>query len=186
MNKGFKKLARYIWIGSIITAIALFAAYQDQFSTESLIAFINQYRSYGVLLLFVLHISRAFVLLPATPLVIAAVILYPDWPFIVLLASMLGVFLSSSLIYFLAKQLEFGQTLGAGKPAYRRIRRALSSRYGYWYILFWSFMPGAPTDLVCLLAGAMRLSFPRFILAVLVGQGIIYAVYVYGTAMFLT
>ena len=91
----------------------------------------------------------------------------------------------SSLIYFFAEQLEIGEYMGAGKPSYRRIRAALSSRYGYWYILFWSFFPGAPTDLVCLLAGAMRLSFTRFILAVTLGQGTIYSAYVYGASMFL-
>jgi uncharacterized membrane protein YdjX (TVP38/TMEM64 family) len=60
-----------------------------------------------------------------------------------------------------------------------RIRSALE-RYGAPVIVGWSFLPIVPTDVMCYVCGLLRVSYPRFIAAVTLGEGAICAIYIYG------
>jgi uncharacterized membrane protein YdjX (TVP38/TMEM64 family) len=49
----------------------------------------------------------------------------------------------------------------------------------------WSFLPVAPTDLICYVCGAMKISFGRFMAGVMLGEGAICATYIFaGQALF--
>jgi uncharacterized membrane protein YdjX (TVP38/TMEM64 family) len=43
-----------------------------------------------------------------------------------------------------------------------------------------SFLLVVPTGLVCYVCGALKVSFPRFMAGVLIGEGAICAVYIFG------
>ena len=120
---------------------------------------------------------RGFTLIPAANLVLLAIPIFPPLPLLVL--TLVGILVSSASIYAFAGSLhlaEYFETKHAAAVA--RVRAALA-RNPTTIVMVWSFFPLAPTDLICYVCGAMRISFRRFMLGVLVGEGAICALYIF-------
>ncbi len=60
---------------------------------------------------------------------------------------------------------------------------AYLSKYELPVIVVWSMAPFLPTDVICYLAGTARVNVGKFVLGVLVGEGIICAVYIFGASV---
>ena len=120
---------------------------------------------------------RGFTLIPAANLVLLAIPILPPLPLLVL--TLVGILVSSASIYAFAGSLhlaEYFETKHAAAVA--RVRAALA-RNPTTIVMVWSFFPLAPTDLICYVCGAMQISFRRFMLGVLVGEGAICALYIF-------
>ena len=120
---------------------------------------------------------RGFTLIPAANLVLVAIPIFPPLP--LLLLTLVGILVSSASIYAFAGSLhlaEYFETKHAAAVA--RVRAALA-RNPTTIVMVWSFFPLAPTDLICYVCGAMQISFRRFLLGVLVGEGAICALYIF-------
>jgi uncharacterized membrane protein YdjX (TVP38/TMEM64 family) len=120
---------------------------------------------------------RGFTLIPAANLVMLAIPIFPPLPLLVL--TLVGILVSSASIYAFAGSLhlaEYFETKHAAAVA--RVRAELA-RNPTTIVMVWSFFPLAPTDLICYVCGAMRISFRRFMLGVLVGEGAICALYIF-------
>jgi len=46
-------------------------------------------------------------------------------------------------------------------------------------VIGWSFFPLAPTDLICYVCGSLGVGVPKMLLGILVGEGIICALYIF-------
>jgi membrane protein YqaA with SNARE-associated domain len=46
--------------------------------------------------------------------------------------------------------------------------------------LLWSFAPVVPTDVICYVAGTVRMNFLKFVSAMTLGEGIIVGLIIYG------
>jgi uncharacterized membrane protein YdjX (TVP38/TMEM64 family) len=131
----------------------------------------------GYALYLALGCVRGFTLIPAANLVLLAIPIFPPLPLLVL--TLVGILASSASIYAFAGSLhlaEYFEQKHAEKVA--RVRAALA-RNPTTIVMVWSFFPLAPTDLICYVCGAMRISFRRFMLGVLVGEGAICALYIF-------
>jgi uncharacterized membrane protein YdjX (TVP38/TMEM64 family) len=131
----------------------------------------------GYALYLALGCVRGFTLIPAANLVLLAIPIFPPLPLLVL--TLVGILVSSASIYAFAGSLhlaEYFEQKHAEKVA--RVRAALA-RNPTTIVMVWSFFPLAPTDLICYVCGAMRISFRRFMLGVLVGEGAICALYIF-------
>jgi uncharacterized membrane protein YdjX (TVP38/TMEM64 family) len=131
----------------------------------------------GYALYLALGCVRGFTLIPAANLVLLAIPIFPPLPLLVL--TLVGILVSSASIYAFAGSLhlaEYFETKHAAAVA--RVRAALA-RNPTTIVMVWSFFPLAPTDLICYVCGAMRISFRRFMLGVLVGEGAICALYIF-------
>ena len=120
---------------------------------------------------------RGFTLIPAANLVLLAIPIFPPLPLLVI--TLVGILVSSASIYAFAGSLhlaDYFETKHAAAVA--RVRAALA-RNPTTIVMAWSFFPLAPTDLICYVCGAMRISFRRFMLGVLVGEGAICALYIF-------
>ena len=57
--------------------------------------------------------------------------------------------------------------------------RDMLNRYGLPVIVLWSFFPLAPTDLICYLAGVLRIRIWICLAGVAIGEGAICALYIF-------
>lgn len=113
------------------------------------------------------------------------VALYPNDPYLVLLISMVGIILGACWIYFSAELLKIEQVFS--NKTQNKIKRTESGikKYGFWIVLFWSFFPAVPTDLICYLAGYSKMNFLKFILALFIGEIILVSIYIWtGATLF--
>ena len=126
---------------------------------------------------------RAFTLVPATFLLLVGLPFFP--PFLLLVITMIAVIVSSSICYFFAEALHMDEFFERKHPAQIRKLKGLLQRYQLPIIIGWSFMMFLPTDLICYVCGTLRINFSKFLLGVLIGEGSVYAIYIYAADYFL-
>jgi uncharacterized membrane protein YdjX (TVP38/TMEM64 family) len=91
---------------------------------------------------------------------------------------MLGIVFSGILIYRFSDVMGFDEMF-ARHAGNDKVKKAIE-KYGFFAVTLWSFAPVVPTDLICYVAGTVRMSFWRFVLAVTLGESIIVGIIVYG------
>jgi uncharacterized membrane protein YdjX (TVP38/TMEM64 family) len=126
---------------------------------------------------------RAFTLVPATFLLVVALPFFP--PLWLLIVTMAGVIVSSSICYFFAEALHMDEFFEKNHPAHIRRLKGLLQRYQVPIIIGWSFLMFLPTDLICYVCGTLRINFTKFIVCLLIGEGSVYAIYIYAADYFL-
>lgn len=119
---------------------------------------------------------RGFTLIPATSLVLVGIVFFPPWP--LLLLTLAGILVSSASIYYFSEALHIEELLKARHAQQLDRLRGLLDRYGLPVIVLWAFFPFAPTDLICYLAGVLRIRVALCLLGVLIGEGAICAIYI--------
>jgi uncharacterized membrane protein YdjX (TVP38/TMEM64 family) len=152
----------------IFQRAAIQAELQNALSTSALIAG-------GVYLL--LGSVRAFTLVPSTFLVIVGLPFLPPGRLLVL--TLIGILISSSLIYWFADELRLAQEIERKYPAQITRLKALLQRHEMPIIIGWSFFPLLPTDVICYVCGALEIDYKKFLLGVTIGEGTICAIYIY-------
>jgi len=168
------------WIAIPAACLTAYLYEPANFTAPSIAAFMLRFEGEALAVYFVLSALRGFSLLPSTPLVIAGTILFPQQPFVVLLVSMAGILLSSSMIYFFSEFLGFDDYFEDHKPELtHKIKAKLEHPLGGLFVALWAFIPFVPTDLVCYLAGTVRMDFKHFIAAVAAGELVLCCLYIF-------
>ena len=178
------KIVRYIclgaWLSVIVIGISAYLISPSSFTAESIATFLTEFHGPIWILYLLLSVMRGFTLLPSTPLVLAGAMLYPQQPFLVLAISLLGIVISSSMIYWFSDLLGFDEYFESKKPHHvEKIRTKLEHPLGLGFVSLWAFFPLVPTDAVCYVAGSIRMHFAKFIGAIFVGELILCSVYVF-------
>lgn len=176
-----------VWTAVILAALGLFISNPAAFSAENIAAFLRANAGSLWIAYIVISALRGLTLLPSTPLVIAGTILFPAEPTAVFAISILGIALSSTMIYFFSEALGFDDFFEKRRPdLVHSSRRRMETPWGLAFVAAWAFMPVAPTDAVCYVAGIVRLKYWKFILAVVFGESILCGIYVWAGNSLLT
>ena len=175
-----------VWAAVILSAVIFYFSRPDEFTAVNIAAFIRSFEGEILLVYLALSALRGFTLMPSTPFVLAGTLLFPNDPWLVLSIAIIGILISSSLIYFCSDVLGFTRYFESKKPsAVARIRRRLEHPFGMTFVALWAFFPLVPTDAVCYVAGSTRVNFLRFISAVLSGELVLCSIYVFTANSFL-
>ena len=168
------------WLSVIVGGISFFFLSPSSFTAENIAALLTKFHGPVWILYLLLSALRGFTLLPSTPLVLAGTMLYPQQPFLVLMISLFGIVISSSMIYWFSDLLGFDEYFESKKPHHvEKIRTKLEHPLGLGFVSLWAFFPLVPTDAVCYVAGSIRMHFAKFIAAVFIGELILCSVYVF-------
>lgn len=117
-----------------------------------------------------LSVMRPLTLVPSTVLIVVGTLLFPAQPWFVGISSLAGVVASAAGIYY------FFEFLGLAKLFERhhaaRVRRLEGQvrRKGFWVVLAWSAFPFVPTDVICYVAGTLRMNLWVFLSAIALGE----------------
>ena len=176
---GHKKVLRIIWVALVLVGLVLFFLYPEWITKEALSNFVLN-NSVSIFWTYLgICIIRGVFLLPSTPFVFAGIILFPESPWLVFSISMLGIIITAVYLYLASKFLEFNKLFGykqSKKTA--KIIKKLKKR-GFLIVLGWSFFPLVPTDLICYIAGSIRMNFSKYISAVFIGEAILIGIYIF-------
>jgi uncharacterized membrane protein YdjX (TVP38/TMEM64 family) len=164
------------WLIGVGVAIYFVAFHRDAIvdrleaaTTASLIA--------GGAIYLLLGCLRGFTLIPVTSLVVIGIVFFPPVPLFVL--TLAGILVSSASIYYFAEALHLDELLQQKHGRQLDRARTLLDRFGLPIIIGWSFFPLLPTDLICYLAGVLRIRFLTCIVGVAIGEGAICATYIF-------
>jgi len=120
---------------------------------------------------------RGFSLLPATALLAVGVVFFPPIPLFLL--TLVGILISSASIYWFSEALHLEEVLNQRHLRAMEYLKSLLRHREFPIIVIWSFLPIAPTDVICYVCGLLRVDFRKCLLGVLLGEGAICAIYIF-------
>lgn len=162
---------------------ALFAR-PELFTPDGIAAFLAKFQNEALSIYLAVSVIRGFTLLPSTPFVIAGTLAFPASPWIVLAISIVGIIVSSSLIYWFSDVLGISDFFEKKKPAaVAKIRSRLEHPTGLLFVFLWAFFPLVPTDAVCYVAGSTRMNFLKFIAVIAAGEVILCSFYIFSVVL---
>lgn len=175
-------IALILWAASVAALSALYAVRPDLLEPERVAAGLRGSGQSVLLGYVVLNVVRAFTLVPATVLVVAGTLLFPDRPWFVTGSALGGAVASALLIYYFFDFLGLGDLFGRRHAArVRRLEAQMARKGGFWLVVGWSAFPLTPTDVICYVAGTLRMPVARFAGAVALGKLPLVAFYVWAT-----
>lgn len=137
---------------------------------ESIVAFLNQYKSQSILIYIVFQVVQIVVsVIPGQVFQMAAGYLFGFWA--ALLYAMIGAVIGTGVSFLLAKLLgrDFLHIFfGEEKMSYYIAR--LNSKQAYTIVFFLYLIPGLPKDMISYAAGASEMRFKPFLLLSAVGR----------------
>jgi uncharacterized membrane protein YdjX (TVP38/TMEM64 family) len=184
-NNKFKLAFRLTWIFIIFIALIHYCISPQYYTADFLKNKLENNHSIVFGAYLIISLIRSLFFLPSTIFVIMGVALYPNDPYLVLLISMIGIISGACWIYFAADILKIEQVLSI--KSQRKIKKTEASinKHGFWIVLFWSFFPVVPTDLICYISGYSKMNFSKFIVALFIGEIILVSLYIWtGSTLF--
>lgn len=184
--KIFKKSVYIFWILTIVGLLIFAICYPDFFEVDNLKALFYSYQGQVLFLYITVSILRGFFLIPSTPFVLLGVILFTNSPWMVFAISMIAIIVSTTALYYFSDILGFSEKLKKKFPKKMELwTTRLGSPYSTLFVLVWSFFPLVPTDLICYVAGIIKMPFKYLLIGVVVGESILVYCYVFLGAEFL-
>lgn len=169
-----------MWIAIVLTIIGILIVNPSFFSVNNLVGFIQKFETQLMVVYIIISSLRGLFLIPSTPFVLAGVILFPSNPIFVISVSMGGILLTTIMLYYFSDILGFSKTLNKKFPNKMKIwETRLRSKHAIWIVLLWSFFPLVPTDLICYIAGIVKMPLKYLLIGVGVGELILVTCYVY-------
>jgi uncharacterized membrane protein YdjX (TVP38/TMEM64 family) len=166
-----KKLIGWIWL-SLIVLMFVFLAFNPKYLSVSYLSeMIREYEGniwmvYSAMLLF-----RCLVMFPSTPLLFLGYVIFPKYIFLVTGMVIISILISATFFYFFAGSMGWHHFFRKKYPVQmNRIEMKLQQPKSIYIVMFWSFLPVFPTDVLCYVAGIVKMPFKIFISGVFLGQ----------------
>jgi uncharacterized membrane protein YdjX (TVP38/TMEM64 family) len=171
-----KHVVFVVWLAVIGTALYFYFFKNDvlQAETTRLLGLPLAWR-YAIIL--VLGCLRGFTFIPVTYLIILSLVILPPTPAYILIIA--GVMVTSTCIYYFSEYLGLANYFERKYPAKIKKLKSTVSKNELPIIITWSFLPITPTDVICYVCGALEIDIRKFWLGILLGEGIMCAVYIY-------
>lgn len=184
--KVVKRSVYFLWLATIVVMMIWFLLNPSSFSPEYLADFLSRYAAQAMIVYALISILRGLFLIPSTPFVLAGALLFPDDLWTVFVISMIGVIVGSSAVYFFSDLLGFSKKLERKYPKQlEKWHRRLNSPGSVLIVIAWSFFPFVPTDLICYVAGIVKMPFRYVLAGVFIGEAVLVYCYVFlGSGIF--
>jgi len=175
-----RQIALGVWLVGTIGLSILYATRQELINPINLVVLLRQTGTWVLLGYVVVSILRPVTLVPSTVLIVVGTLLFPDRPVLVFVVSLLGVAVSSALIYYFFDILGLAAIFERRHPSQIRWLEDQLRQRGLWIVVGWSVFPFVPTDAICYVAGTVRMPIGKFLSGVAIGEIPIIAFYVAG------
>lgn len=172
-----RKWLFYGWVIFVVVSVALFLL-NPTFANDVLAYLSNKSVVYLYVLIFLLGIVRSFTLIPVTYLIILGLLFLPPLPLYIII--MTGILVSSASVYFFFEYLHIDKMLNNKYQKQVDLTKHYLSKYELPVIVFWSMNPILPSDIICYVAGTLRVNFYKFMFGMAIGEGIMCGLYIFG------
>ncbi len=176
---GSKKVKLYIfgaWF-LIFLASLYFYFFEESVITQKFTAIFATSSLAGYGIFFILSSLRGFTLIPVTYFIVVGLVFINPVPLFIM--TIIGVIISSTCLYYFSEYLNFDEYFETNhKKQIDKIKNVITKNE-LPIVITWSFMPFLPTDLMCYVCGTLDIPYKKFILGVLIGEGVACAIYIF-------
>jgi uncharacterized membrane protein YdjX (TVP38/TMEM64 family) len=120
---------------------------------------------------------RPFTLVPGTFPVLVAMPFFD--PGVLVGLTLVCIAVSSAICYWFAEAIHLDEFVERKYPNHIRRLKSLLQKYQLPIIIGWSFLLFLPTDVLCYVCGSLKINFKKFLIGVLIGEGTVYAIYIF-------
>ncbi len=166
----------WIWV-LVIVAAFYFYIFRRNFLYEEVQKLLDLPLAWRMGIFLALGCARGFTLVPVTYLIILGLVFLPATP--AYLLTLAGVTVSSLCIYYFAEYIGLAGFFERTHGSQITKLKSVLQKNELPIVAAWSFMPVLPTDVMCYVCGSLRIDVKKFILGVLIGEGIACALYIY-------
>lgn len=177
MDLMVQKKMFYTWLVFLIL-IAIFFIFNANVLKDIFEYLSGKNLIYLYILIFFLGAVRGFTLIPVTYLIILGLIFVPAIPLFFII--MLGILISSFSVYHFFEYLRIDKMLGEKYHKQVESTKYYLTKYEMPVIIFWSMNPILPSDIICYVAGTLRINIYKFLLGIMIGEGMTCAIYIFG------
>lgn len=169
-------IVQAVWIVFIFTAFYLYFFKRGVLDAQiTKIADIPLSIRYWVFLL--VGALRGLTLIPVTYLIILGVIFLPPIPLFFL--TIAGIMISSAIIYYFSELIHLAEFFEEKYSKQIARLKSILVKNEFSIVALWSAMPFLPTDVIGYVCGSLRIPVKKFLLGVLVGEGLTSAIYIF-------
>lgn len=180
MLKKGKRIIYILWALIVLSFIIVSIIYPKIITPEYLVDFIKKFNTEMLLIYTLFTLIRGFFLIPSTPFVLLGILLFPEKPLLVLTISMIGILFSSTMLYYFSDILGFSKYLEKKFPEkIEKWKQHLTTSKSTLFIALWALFPFVPTDLICYVAGIIKIPFKNMLTGIFIGELILVTLYVY-------
>lgn len=167
----YKNVLFGLWILSIVGLLG-YSFYNPSFLDHNKMKeALENYTGQILFIYFFVCLIRGMFLLPSSPFVVLGAFLFPTKLWLVFVISLIGIFTSAIILYFFSGYFGFDTYFEKKHPErIKAIQEKVKSPYAYLFIVAWSAFPFVPTDLICYIAGTIRMNFTRMVSAMIIGE----------------
>ena len=177
-----KKYIVYLWIFLLLGIFCLRFLKPELFAVESFKYFFIQHLAIAIFIYFALGVIRGLTLLPLTPLLLTGMLFFN--PLLLFLVTLVGVFLSCTIVYYWSKFLGFDQYFDQKYPTQLKKLKDKLRKNEFTYIMILGFFPFAPTEIICYACEILKINYWKCLSGIMIGTTTIYAIYIFGGSNF--
>ena len=169
-----------VWLCLVALVLGLLMLFPDWLTRDSISAYLAGLGSGALLVYLLMCMTRSLLMIPVTPFVLAGAVTFPDLLMLVFGISLAGIVVGAFLIYSFPAFGGYDRLLEERYPAkIALLKKNMQGNRSFWIIAGWSFFPLVPTDLICYVAGMVRLPFRKVVGPLMVGEIPLVTIYVY-------
>ncbi len=173
-----QKISVFIWL-AIVALFWIWIFYEEgTLDVNTIAAFLKKFQNYIIAAYFIFSCLRAFTLIPNMTVVMVGTLIIHN-PYILLITSVIGLIVSSSLIYFFGEETGLDKILIHKYPEKIAYIKEKIEKYGSPVIFFWGFLPVVPSDLLSFVLGIMKFNYKKFIFYYTVSHIITYGLIIF-------
>ncbi|HCC70957.1 MAG TPA: TVP38/TMEM64 family protein [Bacteroidales bacterium] len=178
-----RKKSFYLWLVILAIILTLYIINKEWFDISFLKRFVKDHKFFVVAVYLTILTFIGLTFLPSTPFAIAGLLFFPVVEAYII--NMAGIITSTVIVYYFTQylgldkwiEMKFPQQIEKTKKALRKKELPI--------ITAWSFFPVVPTDLIIYVSSSLRVSFLKCVIGVLIGEGILNAMYIFSVGFFI-
>ena len=175
-----RRIAFGFWLAVTLGLGVLYARRPELIEPANLVDFLRGSGPFVLLAYVAVSVLRPVTLVPSTVLILAGTLLFPERYVLVFAVSLAAIVASAALIYYFFDFLGLSELFERRHAARVRWLEEQVRARGFWIVAGWSVFPFVPTDVICYVAGSLRMPVGKYLLGVTVGEIPIVAFYVAG------
>jgi uncharacterized membrane protein YdjX (TVP38/TMEM64 family) len=177
----FKKKTFVVWITAVAALLTLYFMNREFLDVEVVRSLVDQNRALVIPIYLLILSLLGLTFIPSTPFAIAGVLLFsPGFAYVL---NLVGIITSSTIVYHFAGFLGLGAAFEGRHPEQTTKVQAALRHKELPIIVGWSFFPAVPTDLIIYVASSLKIPLWKCLLGVLIGEGILNAVYIFSVGV---
>jgi uncharacterized membrane protein YdjX (TVP38/TMEM64 family) len=182
-ERKIRKKSFYLWLGVIAIILVLYFVKKEWFDISFLKRFVDDHKLLVVAIYLIILTFIGLTLLPSSPFAMAGLLLFPAYETYII--NMVGIATSTAIVYYFTRFLGLDKWIEMKFPRQiEKIKKALSKKE-LPIIIGWSFFPAVQTDIIIYVSSSLRISFLKCVIGVLIGEGILNALYIFSVNLFI-